>query len=98
MPWLRSDNPFDPEPEPEELKKEEKPIPSTMVRVVCGGCHKPIDIRVAKKNNGNKTVSCHNCLQVIEVRVNNLKDIKVETWRQNGADRHKAEYEKVWQE
>lgn len=97
MPWQRKDNPFDPEEEPEEPKKE-KPIPSTMVRVICEGCREAIDIRVAKKHNGKRTISCHHCLQVIEVLVNNMKDIKVHTWKQNGSDYHSVSYEKVWQE
>jgi len=97
MPWLRNDNPFGPvEPEPEG--KPEKSIPSTMVRVICEGCRKAIDVRVAKKNNGKKVVSCHNCLQVVEVYVNSFKDIKVFTSKQNGSNRHSADYEKVWQE
>jgi len=93
-PW-RKDNPFD-EPIPEP--KKEKPIPSTMVRVLCEGCRKPIDVRVAKKDNGRKVISCHNCLQVIEVHVNNMKDIKVFTQKQNGSDRKRVNYEKIWQE
>jgi hypothetical protein len=95
MPWLRKNNPFEPEEEP---KKEEKPIPSTMVRVFCEGCDKAIDIRVAKKDNGKKIISCHNCLQIVEVYVNSKKDIQVFTSKQNGSGRHRAEYEKVWQE
>lgn len=100
MPW-KLHNPFDKEPqeEPEpSSQKPSKPIPSTMVRVVCEGCAKAIDIRVAHKNNGRKTVSCHNCLQVIEVTVNSMKSIEVWTFRQNGANRHRTSYEKIWQE
>jgi transcription elongation factor Elf1 len=93
MPWFRKDNPYDP---PEPLPP--KPIPATMVRVICEGCNKPIDIRVRKKDNGRKTISCHNCLQVIEVDVNNKKDIKVYTQKQNGSNRRRMEYEKIWQE
>jgi len=98
MPWQRN-NPFDePEPEQEQPAKPQKPIPSTMVRVICEGCNRPIDIRVAKKNNGRKTVSCHNCLQVIDVTVNSLKSVEVWTYKQNGSNRHRADYEKIWQE
>src|SRR4026208_1725557 len=96
MPW-KPHNPFDNEPE-EEPYKPPKPIPSTMVRVICEGCRKPIDIRVAKKNNGRKTVSFHTCLQLIEVDGNNLKSIQVWTSRQNGSERHRTDYEKIWQE
>ena len=95
MPWLRRNNPFD---EPEEEPKKEKPIPSTMVRVICEGCQRAIDIRVAKKDNGKKIKSCHNCLQVIEVYVNSMKDIQVWTSKQNGSNRHRSEFETVWQE
>lgn len=92
MPWLRRDNPFDNEPE------EPKPIPSTMVRVICEGCQKGIDIRIRKKDNGRKVISCHNCLQVYEVLVESTKSIQVFTQKQNGADRHRSEYERIWQE
>lgn len=97
MPWLRRNNPYDNEP-PEPEQPTPKPIPSTMVRVICEGCKKAIDIRVRKKDNGRKTVSCHTCLQVTEVRVNNLKSIEVWTQKQNGSDRKKITYEKIWQE
>jgi hypothetical protein len=91
-PWLR-DNPFD-EPEP----KPEKAIPATMVRVTCEGCRKPIDIRIRKRDNGHKVISCHTCLQVTEVLVNSMKDIKVFTQKQNGTNRKRISYEKIWQE
>ena len=95
-PWFRNDNPFDDAPEPEQ--PVQKPIPSTMVRVICEGCSKAIDLRVAHKDNGRKTISCHTCLQVIEVKVNSLKSIEVWTSKQNGTGRHRADFEKVWQE
>lgn len=91
MPWLRSNNPFDGEP-------EEKPIPSTMIAVECEGCGMGINIRVRKKDNGRKTISCHSCLQVIEVKVNNFKSVDVYTYRPDGSNRHRAKYEKIWQE
>ena len=87
-----------PEDPPEDDAKKAKPIPATMVRVTCEGCRKTIDIRVRKRDNGRKTLSCHNCLQVIEVDVNNWKSIQVWTSKQDGSNRHRANYEKVWQE
>lgn len=87
-----------PEDPPDDDSRQPKPIPSTMVRVICAGCQKPIDIRVRKKDNGHKTVSCHNCLQVIEVTVNNMKSVDVWMSRPNGSNRHRAKFEKIWQE
>jgi len=73
-------------------------IPSTHVLVECDGCHTGVNIRVGKKHNGRRIVSCHNCLHVIEVDINNMKSIQVWISNQNGSNRHRATYEKVWQE